>query len=236
MSEFESYPEFKQAFRALLADLLVIKESEITDSSLLVDDLDADSVSFLELTFLAREKLGVTIPAAKMNEEIMNLPLEKGLEELEELGGDQTFFEYSKIEATRSVLMSSRTAFEFARDIGMPFPADQDGDRLMSQIRLSELGEFGLEADWSGLTEEELALPLTEAIESIDLGRRLHSEAKRVLFESLRARGLSQSMGGRVPDGIDPDTSLSSLRVQDLFRFLSVGSMARYLWAIRAKS
>ena len=43
------------------------------------------------------------------------------------------------------------------------------------------------------------------------------------------AAGLAQTVGGRVPAGIGPEQSVTELHLADLFRFVTVDMMSRYV-------
>lgn len=85
----------------ILAEILVLNPEEIQASSKLVDDLDADSITFLELTYRIRQDFGLEIPEAKVNEEALGLPLTEGIEQLEKAIGGTTLFEFMNAEASR---------------------------------------------------------------------------------------------------------------------------------------
>ncbi len=87
------------ALTDILAEILVLNKSEIRPSRKLVDDLDADSIAFLELTYRLRRDFGLTVPEAKVDEETLRLPLLEGLQRLEQAIGGTTLFEFMKLEA-----------------------------------------------------------------------------------------------------------------------------------------
>ena len=83
----------------MLAEILVLNKSDIRPSRKLVDDLDADSIAFLELTYRLRRDFGLRVPEAKVDEETLRLPLLEGLQRLEQAIGGTTLFEFMKLEA-----------------------------------------------------------------------------------------------------------------------------------------
>jgi acyl carrier protein len=87
-----------QRITGLLADLLVLRPDEVRPEHLLVDDLDADSITFLELWFRLEQDFGLDLPEVKADEETFNLPLLEGLGKLEALGGGTTLFEFARQE------------------------------------------------------------------------------------------------------------------------------------------
>jgi len=53
--------------RALIADSLALSESGITPQSRLIDDLGADSLDFVDLTFAIEKAFGVKLREAELN-------------------------------------------------------------------------------------------------------------------------------------------------------------------------
>ena len=53
--------------RALIADSLALQESGITPQSRLIDDLGADSLDFVDLTFAIENAFGVKLREAELN-------------------------------------------------------------------------------------------------------------------------------------------------------------------------
>ena len=53
--------------RALIADSLALQESAITPQSRLIDDLGADSLDFVDLTFAIEKAFGVKLREAELN-------------------------------------------------------------------------------------------------------------------------------------------------------------------------
>ena len=91
--------EIIDALTDILAEILVLNKSDIRPSRKLVDDLDADSIAFLELTYRLRRDFGLKVPEAKVDEETLRLPLLEGLQRLEQSIGGTTLFEFMKLEA-----------------------------------------------------------------------------------------------------------------------------------------
>lgn len=91
--------EMIDALTDILAEILVLNKSDIRPSRKLVDDLDADSIAFLELTYRLRRDFGLKVPEAKVDEETLRLPLLEGLQRLEQAIGGTTLFEFMKLEA-----------------------------------------------------------------------------------------------------------------------------------------
>ena len=228
--EIDSFDVLYSELVDILSDLLVVPHDEIEPHSLLVDDLDADSVSFLELSYIINERFGIQMAEVKVDEETLNMNLVDGLERLNQLEGDTTFFEHVKSEAIRRLLTIHDTAGDVAEMIGVPVPGKHQPSTPVSEIPLRDLSEFGLEANWDTVDPSMLDKSFIDALPDIDIDTFFPSETKERLFRSQRVENLVEGIQGRVPDDMRPETKLNELMTRDLFRFLTVGSMARYLW------
>jgi acyl carrier protein len=155
VKELSSRDEFEAGMRSLLAELLVLKEDEIHASSLLFDDLDADSVAFIELAYRLREDFGIVMPEVKSDEETLNMPIEQGISRLRDLGGDQTLFEYvetrvlehlgtsaDRTEAGRARLLHDVTAGLLSRSLGGRLPDDIAESTPFGRLRLVDTFRF----------------------------------------------------------------------------------------------
>jgi acyl carrier protein len=162
-------PSVQERFATILCDLLVLRPEEVTAGSLLIDDLDVDSITLLELSFTIEKEFGVKFPELKATLDTFSAPLPEALEKLETMPGAATFFEYVKAEVVRYLV-------------------DRQGS-----------------ADF------------------------LDPENRERLFRSQTVETLAAAVGGRVPAGLDASAPLSVLRLNDLFRFLTVGTMAGYV-------
>ena len=158
----------EERVRGILCSLLVLKPDDVKPESLLMDDLDADSITFLEMYFTLEKEFDVELPDVKADEAMLNLHVPEGVRRLEGQAGGTTFLEYLKEDAVQ-------------RAVGA--------------------GPAG----------------------------RLDGASRERLFRELTAGALATALGGRVPDQIDPATPLANLRLTALFRFLTVGTLARYM-------
>ena len=159
-SEFKTEEVFN-TIRDILCDILVLNEEDVKMSSKLVDDLDADSIAFLELTFRIRSDFGLEVPDAKVDEETLTMPLLEGVEKIEQTLGGTTLFEYMKQEATllgdqasmglAPILDSSQyardraktlTLGELAQLMGTSLPQDFTAEDLISALELRDLFRF----------------------------------------------------------------------------------------------
>jgi len=152
--------------QAILADLLVLEPSDVKPDSRLLDDLDADSITFIELAFAIEREFGVRLPEVKADEETLAMPLPDGLRKLDAMPGAATFFEFLKRSAIRDAA---------GRDTALE---DAERERF---------------------------------------------------FRSHTVATLASAAGAEVPGGFDPSAPIGSLRLRDLFRFLTVGTMADYV-------
>jgi acyl carrier protein len=94
------YEEIFTRLREILCEILILNPENVQPSSKLVDDLDADSIAFLELTWRLRSDFGLEVPQAKVDEETLTMPLLEGIAKLERAMGGTTLFEFMQHEAT----------------------------------------------------------------------------------------------------------------------------------------
>lgn len=236
MTDFQDYDAFYANLRTILGDLLILKEEEIQPGSLLLEDLDADSISFLELSFLVEEKLGVTMPEVKVSEELLTQRLATGLEKMQSMGGDATFFEHVEKKAVGKVVEEVGTAGELAVLLGA---ADCDGidpQTPTGALRVGELGKIGLPGDWHDLSDEVRDMTVTQAVDRADVWQVMAPGARKQLLDTQTVGDLSRNIECRIPSGLEAEMPLSQLTLQDLFRFLTVGAMASYLWELRPRT
>lgn len=249
--------EVFERFRAILADVLVLSEDEIERSSKLVDDLDADSIAFLELTWRLRKDFGVPVPEVKVDEETLTMSMLDGLERIGNQAGGVTLFEFMKDATARG----ADSAFG-RRAAGMVKGLVEDPefpDRLRSavaQVRGDDVGRRALasmlhdlraspdvEAAFSELVDHqpdlaadvaELGGEATSAETQPGDAARLwtqllaQGEAARQLF-GLRVRDLGALLGSGVPGELEPDGDVSGLILRDLFRFITVDAYVQYI-------
>jgi acyl carrier protein len=86
---------------AMIAEILVLNEEDVQPWSKLVEDLDADSIAFLELTYRLRKDFGLEVPEAKIDEETLRLPLLDGIDRVKQRIRGTTLFEFMELEALR---------------------------------------------------------------------------------------------------------------------------------------
>ncbi|MFF3291881.1 acyl carrier protein [Streptomyces sp. NPDC003023] len=58
----------KEELRALVAQVLDVDESEITDDARFVDDLEVDSLMALEIVVVLEKKYGVKLPESELKQ------------------------------------------------------------------------------------------------------------------------------------------------------------------------
>ncbi len=157
--------EVSEQLRKLLGDLLVLKPEEVRPELLLVDDLDADSITFLELWFTLEHDFGLELPEVQANEETFNLPLLEGLARLEKLGDSKTFFEFVRREvvvrglpmapgldtetvraaldpAQREQIFRNLNIGTLAALVGGRVPDRLDADAPITELRLKDFFRF----------------------------------------------------------------------------------------------
>ena len=145
--------EVVEHLRTILCDLLVLKAADVHPSSLLMDDLDIDSLGLIELVFTIEREFGVTFPEVKASQEAYLLKLPDALQRLERAPGGVTLFEYVKNEALRWALAAppgsagegegDLLAFlslgTIAQAVGARVPASLDANAPLTEFRLAHM-------------------------------------------------------------------------------------------------
>src|SRR2546428_5397067 len=220
--------EIETRLQAILSELLLLKPEDVQSGSLLVDDLDVDSIALLELAFTIERDFGVPFPDIKASEETFTMLLPDALQKLEAMPGGTTFFEYVKEEAIRRMLTSAETVAELAAVLAVPVPSGLRAEGALATTRIRDLWQAGLaspdEADGRLLDR-----PLGEALVTHRTTALISAETREKLFRMLSVPALTEAVGGRIPAGIDQNATLSGLRLSDLLRFLTVRTMAGYI-------
>ena len=137
--------------RDILGGQLLRKRDDVRAESLLVQDLDVDSLGLIELTFAIEEKFGVEFPDLKTSAELLLLPLPDGLQRIEAMPGATTLFEFMQREVARALgaadgdaeardraFRAARVA-DVARAAGGPVPIALAADTPVSELRLADL-------------------------------------------------------------------------------------------------
>ena len=246
----------------ILAEILVLNAEEITPTSTLVDDLDADSITFLELTYRIRQDFGLEVPEAKVNEEALGRPLIQGMEMLEQAIGGTSLFEFMNAEATRGGVVDAGRLEQIGDLVAQGDPAliptvkdlileayeDPDGcvavGRLLRQFRANDAATRLIDALVAGDAKFAGVLARMEQIaaqEDRDGGGAVSADLFSVwrnLAGTERARERAQKltvgqfaamMRSPLPAGAQASDPVSSLRLRDLFRFITVDSYVRYI-------
>jgi acyl carrier protein len=86
--------EALERLRPILAEILVLNEQDVRREARMVDDLDADSVAFLELNYRLEHDFGLQIPRQKVTEEMLSHPLLEVLDQRGLAGSDPGMLEY----------------------------------------------------------------------------------------------------------------------------------------------
>ena len=220
--------EIETRLRAILSELLLLKTEDVRSESLLIDDLDVDSIALLELAFTIERDFGVPFPDVKASEDTFSALLPDALQKLEATPGGTTFFEYVKEEAIREMLTRTETVAELAAVLAIPVAPGLRADGALATTRIRELWQAGLlsphEADGQLLDR-----PFGEAVVMHPTTVLLSAEMRERHFRMLSIPALAEAVGGRIPAGIDRGAALSELRLSDLLRFLTVRTMAGYI-------
>jgi acyl carrier protein len=166
-----TYDQVFARLREVISDILILNPEDVEPSKKLVDDLDADSIAFLELTWRLRTDFKLQVPEAKVDEQTLTMPLLEGIAKLEKAMGGTTLFEFMQHEAEQG-------------DYQNPF------------------------AVWTGLSSNAP-------------GR---TDAARMTISQM-----AEQLGGTVPSGFTPDAPIATLRMRDLFRFITVDGYVRYV-------
>jgi acyl carrier protein len=144
--------------RRILCDLLMLTEAEVAPGTLLVQDLNLDSLGFVELEFSLEERFGIKFPDVKMSPEIFGLALPESLAAIEAMPGGTTLFEFMKGEVivavadgampqalspeAREGLLRGATVDDLARAVGGRVPPGLDGASLLIGLHIAELFRF----------------------------------------------------------------------------------------------
>jgi acyl carrier protein len=211
----------------ILCDLLVLKPEDVHPESLLVDDLDADSIAMIELMFAIEQEFGVKLPDLKADEETFALPLPDGLRRLEETPGTTTFFEYLKHEAICHVFGSVSTIGDMAALLGVALPPGRDPSLPVSRLLIEDVERLATAA-WEDAPRTARAFGAQD-FDVARLASLLTAPTRDALFRKQNVATLARAAVTRVPEGMDPNASVSKLRLRDLFRFFTVGAMAGYV-------
>jgi acyl carrier protein len=137
--------------RDILSGQLLRKRDDVRAESLLVQDLDVDSLGLIELTFAIEEKFGVEFPDLKTSAELLLLPLPDGLRRIEAMPGATTLFEFMQREVARALgaadadpetrdrVFRTATAADVARAAGGAVPAALSAETPVAELRLADL-------------------------------------------------------------------------------------------------
>ncbi len=146
--------------REILCNLLMLVEAEVQPGTLLVQDLNLDSLGFVELEFSLEETFGIKFPDVKLSPEVFALPLAESLAAIEAMPGGTTLFEFMKGEviavvATRppgelalasdaapDALLRAATVADLATAVGGRVPPGLDGSALLTSLHVAELFRF----------------------------------------------------------------------------------------------
>ena len=142
--------EFLDGVRDILSGQLLRKRDDVRVESLLVQDLDVDSLGLIELTFAIEERFGVEFPDLKTSAELLLLPLPDGLNRIGAMPGATTLFEFMQHEVARALgadgdaaardrVFRTATVADVARAAGGSVPLALSAETPVSELRLADL-------------------------------------------------------------------------------------------------
>ena len=151
----------KERVRRMVAELVLVDLDEVTPDRLLVDELELDSLGFVELTFSIENELGVEFPDFKAREELSSVSLPDGIAQLATLTEGGTLLEYIAAEASRRIGLPpgelwDQTAATLAAALGGNVPKVIDPGVRLSALRLETLLRFLTVGTLVGYTEHLL--------------------------------------------------------------------------------
>ena len=144
-------PEVLDGVRDILCGQLLRSRKDVRAESLLVQDLEVDSLGLIELTFEIEEKFGVEFPDLKTSAELLLMPLPDGLRRVEAVPGATTLFEFVEREvaralggehadaATRDRLFRTATVGDVACAVGGAVPTALAAETPVAALRLADL-------------------------------------------------------------------------------------------------
>ena len=144
-------PEILDGVRDILSGQLLRSPKDVRAESLLVQDLEVDSLGLIELTFAIEEKFGVEFPDLKTSAEMLLMSLPDGLRRIESMPGVTTLFEFVEGEvaralgaagadaATRERLFREATVADIARGVGGAVPTALAAETPVADLRLADL-------------------------------------------------------------------------------------------------
>jgi acyl carrier protein len=145
-------PEVLDGVRDILAGLLLRDPRDVRAESLLVQDLEVDSLGLIEMTFAIEERFGITFPDLKTSAEILLLPLPEGMRRIAAMPGGTTLFEFIEAEVARAAaggavadaaarerLVRGATVAELARAVGGAAPIALAAETPLAELRVADL-------------------------------------------------------------------------------------------------
>ncbi|MEO0603566.1 MAG: acyl carrier protein [Myxococcota bacterium] len=241
----------------IIAEVLVIDRRAVRPDALLFEELDADSITILELNHRCQEELGVRIPDTQIGERILSSTLVDGMLELSTGVGAHSLF--ASVGWHSDEESGSLFGRGLARAVGSPAFTEALGSAL-DRVDAGELppGDLVRVMSWldeaSGLSGplEELrrahgalmarvdALPgradEREVAGSTALGAWERVFPREILtgpLSEVTVGELAEAFGGAVPPRLEPAEPIASLRFRDLFRFVNVRSYAAYVASLQ---
>ena len=140
--------------REILCELFLHEPEQVRPESLLIGELEVDSIGFLDLAFTIEDRFDVVFPDLKTDAQLIGLPLPEALRRLEQdPAGVTTLFGYVKEEAIRHAaggsvpaderaredILARQTFGDLARSVGLRIPADLEPTMPLSEVRLAQV-------------------------------------------------------------------------------------------------
>jgi acyl carrier protein len=140
--------------REIICELFLHDPAQVHAESLLIGELDVDSIGFLDLAFTIEDRFGLVFPDLKTDAQLIGMPLPEALRRLEQdPAAATTLFGYVKAEAIRHAaggavpadaaareeLLARQTFGDLARAVGLRIPADLEAATSVSDVRLAQV-------------------------------------------------------------------------------------------------
>ena len=143
-------------------------------------------------------------------------------------GGD-TVFEYIKHRAVGALFTPETMVSDVTGMLGVSVPHGLDRAEPIANLPLRRLQDLGAKLS-PVVAADALDRPVGSMLGKDPAATHLLDEVTLdELFRSQSVARLASAVQVRVPAGLDAAASISALRLRDLFRFISVGTMAGYV-------
>jgi acyl carrier protein len=156
--------EVRERLGAILVESLGVEAGAVKDGASLVNDLGAESIDFLDVSFKAQQEFGVDLPTRLIQDRILEW---RNLGVLAQVLGERHGLQVPA-EALRGVTPATIPAvYRFLREahgLEAPEGAGADLGRALAERLVSQMGEMG--CDMAGLDTGQLAAHLADNLHS----------------------------------------------------------------------